>query len=74
MKDIKWLDGGNANGKYILELNFQDGGTGYLKNTDINKIREQMRVLYDSPELVGATLYCPVGKVIESKNKNKAAA
>lgn len=74
MQSIKWLDGGDAHGKYILEISFKDGGTGYLKNTDINKIREQMNVIYDCPELVGVTLYSPNGKVVESKNKNKVAA
>lgn len=74
MQDIKWLDGKNAAGKYVLEIIFVNGGKGYLKNEKYETISEQYRVLFDSPEVAGMTLYHINGKPICTKSKTATAA
>jgi hypothetical protein len=74
MKDIKWHDGKNANGKYVLEIIFNNGSTGYLKNENYEKISEQYSVLFDCPTVAGMTLYNSDGKAIATKNKTATAA
>jgi len=74
MGDIKWLDGQDAKGKFILEMLFANGGTGYLKNDSYEAICKHYEVLWDSPEVVSMTLYHPNGKVVAAKNKANVAA
>jgi hypothetical protein len=74
VNDIRWLDGKNSNGKFILEMLFSNGGTGYLKNDSYEAISKHYEVLWDSPEVVSMTLYHPNGKVVAAKNKPGVAA
>lgn len=72
--DINWLDGKDAKGKFILEINFQNGGTGFLKNNDVEKLNHYVEVLFSSPEVMCMTIYNPEGVVVSSKPKYRAAA
>ena len=74
MDDIKWLDGQDAKGHFILEMLFANGGKGFLKNTSYEAICKHYEVLWGSPEVVCMTLYHPNGKVVAAKNKSGVAA
>jgi hypothetical protein len=74
MKNVKWLDGADAVGKYILEISFNDGGTGYLKNENYEKITHYYTLFFDCDHVVGMTLYNADGKAIATQSKARAVA
>lgn len=61
--DIRWLDGKPATGKFILRIDYDNGSCGFLKNDNIDKIKEYHRILFDCPEVVKMTVYNPQGSV-----------
>jgi len=67
--DIKWLDGQPATGMFILEMLFENGGKGYLKNADYQMISHWYTSLWSNTECVSMTLYDPSLKVIAAKNR-----
>ena len=74
MTDIKWFDGKDAKGKFILEMNFANGGKSYLKNESYEQVCHWYDVLWGSPELIAMTLFNTEGKVVAAKNKTGIAA
>ena len=65
--NIRWLDGKSAEGKFILELNYTNGGTGYLKNESEERINHYYEIMADSPEIAGLTIYRPDGSIVVQK-------
>jgi hypothetical protein len=74
MGDIKWLDGKDATGKFVLEMSFANGGTSYLKNESYDQVCNWYDTLWGSPEVVSMTLFNASGKVVAAKNKAGMAA
>jgi hypothetical protein len=74
MNDIRWLDGKNATGKFILEMGFANGSKSYLKNESYDKILHYYNILWDCPECVSMTIFNPQTEQIASKFKYSEAA
>jgi len=74
MKNVKWLDGADAVGKYVLEFYFEDGGTGYLKNESYEQITHWYKLFFECDHVVGMTLYNAAGESIARQSKARAAA
>jgi hypothetical protein len=64
--DIAWLDGKDAKGQYILEIDFANGGKGYIKNPSLEKITHYYNTLFDE-NCTKMTIWTPDNKVVESK-------
>lgn len=62
---VQWFDGKNAQGKFVLELTYQSGGTAYIKNADIDVLCHYWRLLKDCPEVVDGIIYNPTGEKVE---------
>jgi hypothetical protein len=58
---INWLDGKDANGMYILEIQYDSGAKGYIKDKDQKKIAHYCSLLSDMPEVAGFLVYNPDG-------------
>jgi hypothetical protein len=67
--EVKWLDGKQSHGKYVLEMVFADGGKGYLKNESKNRIEEQYEFFWNCEEVVQLTIFDTNGQWIVSKAK-----
>lgn len=74
MENINWVDGQNADGKYILQIHFASGGTGYMKNDSYDKLCNYYTLFWDCPEVVGLTIYNPSHQVIATKTRMSQAA
>lgn len=57
--EIKWLDGKNAVGMYILEICYNDGTYGYLKNEDHEQISHYCVILSEMPEVASFRAHSP---------------
>ena len=64
MPNIKWFDGQNAVGKYVLELMYDDGSVSYMKSESYDQIRDYHSLALGMSEVVGATVYNPKWQVI----------
>lgn len=73
LNNIAWLDGKDADGKFILEINFAGGGKSYLKN-DESGINRHYEFFWSMDEIVGMTIYSPQRQIVRSKFKEIAAA
>jgi hypothetical protein len=60
--NIKWLDGKNADGMYVLEICYSDGTKGYLKDNTQEGIANYYATLYEMPEVTGFIVYNPEGQ------------
>lgn len=74
MKNVTWMDGADTVGKYILEIFFENGGTGYLKNEKYEQITHYYNLFFDCDHVVAMTLYSADGKAIATKSKARSAA
>lgn len=72
LNNIAWLDGNNAEGKFILEINFAYGGKGYLKSDEAG-INNHYEFFWSMDEIVGMTVYNPARKIVRSKFKEIAS-
>jgi hypothetical protein len=72
--DITWLDGKSAENKFVLEIQFQNGKYGYLKNSTLEGANEYYNLLFGCPDVVRVTLYSPESKVVATKSKLSLAA
>ena len=70
--EIQWLDGKDSNGKFILELVFQDGGKNYLKNESSEEICRNYDIFWESREIVGMTIFNPEGKPVATRTRMAA--
>jgi hypothetical protein len=53
---MKWLDGKSAENKYVLEITFNNGSKGYLKNDSLEKINYYQSVLTNDKEVVSTEI------------------
>jgi hypothetical protein len=53
---MKWLDGKSADNKYVLEITFNNGSKGYLKNDSLEKINYYQSVLTNDKEVVSTEI------------------
>lgn len=72
MENINWFDGLSAEGKFIIEIFFSNGGKAYMKNESYEKIVFYCTLLQKDPNCIGMTVYNPDGKIVEN-NLSKAA-
>lgn len=63
--DIKWLDGKNADGMYILEICYNDGTYGYLKNEDRERINEYCSLVSNMPEVASFRVHSPEPQILK---------
>lgn len=61
---IKWLDGQNTVGKYVLELLYDNGSVNYMKSESYDQIRNYHTLALGMSEVVGVTIYNPKWQVI----------
>ena len=64
MQNIKWLDGQNAVGKYVLELMYDNGSVSYMKSESYDQIRNYHSLALGMSEVVGVTIYNPKWQVV----------
>jgi len=64
VQNIKWLDGQNAFGKYVLEILYDNGSSGYMKNDSYEQICHYYRLALELPEVLSVTIYNPQWKVV----------
>jgi hypothetical protein len=65
--DIRWLDGGSADGMFVMEIGFKDG-TGYIKRPSFTQINNDLELFWRvSPEISSLTIYDPSRKVVASR-------
>lgn len=64
MKNIQWLDGKSAAGKFILEIEYANGSKCYLKNESKHRINEYYKMIQDCPEVAQLTIYNPEESII----------
>lgn len=57
--EIKWLDGKDADGMYILEILYNDGTKGYLKNKDRRQIDHYCSALAGMAEVKELAVHEP---------------
>jgi len=74
MDNIAWLDGKDANGKFILEILFSNGKTGYLKNSNLEVLNDYQRIFRSATDIVKMTIYDPAKNVVSEKSKMAVAA
>ena len=67
--DVKWLDGKNANGHYILEMFYKNGSRAYMKNKSREKIDFYYNLLADCPDVLRGVIYTPAGEEVASYAK-----
>lgn len=73
LNNIAWLDGKNADGKFILEMNFTGGGKSYFKS-DEKGINNHYEFFWGMDEIVGMTIYNTQRQIVCSKFKGIAVA
>ena len=66
MESIVWLDGNDAKGQYILEIEFVDGNKGYMKNPSLEKITHYYNTLF-SDNCKKMTIWTPDNRMVDSK-------
>lgn len=59
LNEIRWLDGKNADGMYILEICYNDGTCGYLKSEDRERINEYCSLVSNMPEVATFHVHSP---------------
>jgi len=64
--DVRWLDGKDCNGQFVLEIHYKHGGQAYMKNTSQEKIEFYYGLLQGCPEVLGAVIYNPAGEPVVS--------
>lgn len=69
---INWLDGKDSTGKFVLEIMFRDGGTGYLKNESYEETCKSYDLFWDSAEVVGLTIFSPDWKPVATRTRMAA--
>lgn len=72
MPNITWLDGKDSTGKFVLEIMFQDGGKGYLKNESYEETCKSYDFFWDSSKVVGLTIFDPEGKPVATRTRMAA--
>ncbi len=61
MLDIKWLDGKDAVGQWVLEIQFASGSSGFIKNHSRDKIAHWCDILKNASEIEGFIIHSPQG-------------
>jgi len=64
MENIQWLDGKDAKGKFVLEIEYANRSKGYLKNESEHRINEYYKMLQDCPEVAQLTIYNPNESIV----------
>lgn len=64
MEDIRWLDGKDAKGKFVLEIEYANRSKGYLKNENLGQIKEYYKMLQGCPEVAQLTIYSPEESIV----------
>lgn len=65
--EIQWLDGGAADGMFVMEIGFKDG-TGYVKRPSFALINSDLELFWRvNPDIVSITIYDPSRKVVASR-------
>lgn len=63
--DIRWLDGKDSQGQFVLKIDFIDGKQGFLKSPSLKDITEK-RDLYTqtNPEINTTTIFDPLWREV----------
>lgn len=72
---IKWLDGKHADGMFVIEITFQSGYTGYMKQktyADAEKNCNFFWCIHDG--ITSMKIHDPSGKIVKSLHENMSVA
>lgn len=72
--DVRWLDGQPATGKFVMRMEYANGGTAYMKNATYEGIVNHYNLLITCPDVVDAYIYNPQGECVNQMNKHRKAA
>ena len=64
---VKWFDNETAENKFVLEMLYENGNKGYLKNEDYKTICHYYDLFWDNCGVVAMTLFNKSGEVVADK-------
>jgi hypothetical protein len=73
MDDIRWLDGKDSVGKFVMKMNYANGSVAYMKNESLDRIKHYHDLVAKMPEIVEAIVYDPQGKAVLRRAYQQAA-
>lgn len=74
MSDIRWLDGKPAGNKFVMRMQYANGGTAFMKNETYEGIVHYYNLLQGCPEVVNAVIFDPTGVAVNEMSKHRKAA
>jgi len=63
-KDIAWLDGKDAKGKFVLQIFYKSGKSAYMKNQSMETLEQYANLLSTCPDVVDTVIYNPDGEKV----------